>query len=42
MSDLKSRWKSVSDKQKWAARGGSFLVKVKEYIEDPAWLLVEG
>jgi len=29
MSDLKSRWKSVSDKKKWAARGGSFVVKVK-------------
>ncbi len=29
MSDLKSRWNSVSDKKKWAARGGSFVVKVK-------------
>ena len=27
--DLKDRWKSVTDKEKWAARGASFVAKAK-------------
>jgi len=29
MIESKSRWKRVADKQKWAARGASFMAKVK-------------
>jgi len=29
MIESKSRWKSVADRQKWAARGASFMAKVK-------------
>ncbi len=29
MIELKSRWKSMSDRQKWAARGASFVAKAK-------------
>ena len=29
MFEIKSRWKSVIDKQKWAARGASFVAKAK-------------
>ena len=29
MIGLKSRWKSVTDRQKWAARGASFVAKAK-------------
>jgi len=29
MLELKSRWKSVTDREKWAARGASFMAKVK-------------
>ena len=29
MLEIKNRWKSVTDKQKWAARGASFVTKAK-------------
>ncbi len=29
MSEIKSRWKSVADREKWAARGASFVAKAK-------------
>ena len=29
MIEIKSRWKSVTDNEKWAARGASFVAKVK-------------
>jgi hypothetical protein len=29
MFEIKSRWKSVMGKQKWAARGASFVAKAK-------------
>jgi hypothetical protein len=29
MIDLKNRWESVADREKWAARGSSFLAKTK-------------
>ena len=29
MFEIKSRWKSVMDKQMWAARGASFVAKAK-------------
>lgn len=29
MFELKSRWKSATDRQKWAARGASFVAKAK-------------
>ena len=29
MIEIKSRWKSVTDREKWAARGASFVAKAK-------------
>lgn len=29
MSEIKNRWKSVADREKWAARGASFVAKAK-------------
>ncbi len=29
MIEIKSRWKSVTDREKWAARGASFAAKAK-------------
>jgi hypothetical protein len=29
MIDIKSPWTSVTDKEKWAARGASFVAKAK-------------
>jgi hypothetical protein len=29
MIDVNSQWKSLTDREKWAARGGSFVAKVK-------------
>ena len=29
MIEIQSRWKSVTDREKWAARGASFVAKVK-------------
>jgi hypothetical protein len=29
MIDIKRPWKSVTDKEKWAARGASFVAKAK-------------
>lgn len=29
MSEIKSRWKRVTDREKWAARGASFVAKTK-------------
>ena len=29
MSAFKSRWQSISDREKWAARGATFVVKAK-------------
>ena len=29
MTDLKSTWKSVTDREHWAARGATFVAKVK-------------
>jgi len=29
MIEIKSRWKSVRDREKWAARGASFVAKAK-------------
>ncbi|MGH3506475.1 MAG: hypothetical protein ACRDO2_04640 [Nocardioidaceae bacterium] len=29
MSEIKSRWKSVTDREKWATRGASFVAKAK-------------
>ena len=29
MTDLKSAWKSVTDREHWAARGATFVAKVK-------------
>jgi hypothetical protein len=29
MIEIKSQWKSVTDKEKWRARGASFVVKAK-------------
>ena len=29
MVDIKSRWKGVTDRTKWAARGASFVAKAK-------------
>ena len=29
MIDIRSRWKSVTDREKWAAGGASFVAKVK-------------
>jgi hypothetical protein len=29
MIDMKSRWKRATDKEKWAARGASFVAKTK-------------
>jgi hypothetical protein len=29
MTEFKGRWKGVTDKEKWAARGASFLAKAK-------------
>jgi TATA-box binding protein (TBP) (component of TFIID and TFIIIB) len=29
MIEIKSRWKSVADRERWAARGASFLTKAK-------------
>jgi hypothetical protein len=29
MIEIKSRWKNATDRGKWAARGGSFVAKVK-------------
>jgi hypothetical protein len=29
MIEIRSRWKSVADKEKWAARGASFAAKAK-------------
>ena len=29
MIDIKDRWTSVTDREKWAARGGSFVAKLK-------------
>ena len=29
IDNIKSRWKSVTDKEKWAARGASFVAKAK-------------
>ena len=29
MIEIKSRWDSVADRQKWAARGASFVAKAK-------------
>jgi hypothetical protein len=29
MIDMKSQWDSVTDKEKWAARGASFVAKAK-------------
>lgn len=29
MSEIKSRWQHLSDREKWAARGASFAAKLK-------------
>jgi hypothetical protein len=29
MIEIKSRWKSITDREKWAARGASFVAKAK-------------
>jgi len=29
MIEIKNRWKRTTDKQRWAARGASFVAKVK-------------
>jgi hypothetical protein len=29
MIEIKSRWKSVTEREKWAARGASFVAKTK-------------
>lgn len=29
MIEIKNRWKSATEKRKWAARGASFVAKVK-------------
>ena len=29
MIEIKGRWKSVTDREKWAARGASFVAKAK-------------
>lgn len=29
MIEIQSRWKSVTDREKWAARGASFVAKAK-------------
>ena len=29
MIEIKSRWESVTDREKWAARGASFVAKAK-------------
>jgi hypothetical protein len=29
MIEIKSRWKSVTDRERWAARGASFVAKTK-------------
>ena len=29
MIEIESRWKSVTDREKWAARGASFVAKAK-------------
>ena len=29
MIEIKSRWKGVTDREKWAARGASFVAKAK-------------
>ncbi len=29
MIEIKSRWKSVTDRERWAARGASFVTKAK-------------
>ena len=29
MTEVKSRWKRVTDREKWAARGASFVAKAK-------------
>ncbi|HSE47395.1 MAG TPA: hypothetical protein VLA89_19020 [Gemmatimonadales bacterium] len=29
MIEIKTRWKSVTDREKWAARGASFVAKAK-------------
>jgi hypothetical protein len=29
MNEIKSRWKGVTDREKWAARGASFAAKAK-------------
>ena len=29
MNEIKSRWKGVTDREKWAARGSSFVAKAK-------------
>jgi hypothetical protein len=29
MTEIKSRWKGVTDREKWAARGASFVAKAK-------------
>ena len=29
MIEIKSRWKSATDREKWAARGASFVAKAK-------------